>query len=43
VLVLVLQGSPDAPRCGFSRQVVELLREHKAQFGFFDILTDEAV
>lgn len=36
-------GSPDAPKCGFSRKVVEALREAGASFGHFDILTDEGV
>ena len=42
-VMLFMKGSPDAPRCGFSRQVVELLRAEKVQFDSFDILTDEAV
>lgn len=42
-VVLFMKGSPDAPRCGFSRQTVALLREHGVPFGHFDILTDESV
>jgi Grx4 family monothiol glutaredoxin len=38
-----IKGSPDAPRCGFSRQLVALLRERKVPFDHFDILSDEAV
>ena len=38
-----MKGSPDAPRCGFSRQIVELLQGEKVSFGTFDILTDEEV
>lgn len=39
-----LQGCPDAPRCGFSRRVVEALHEAGCKdFGYFDILTDEDV
>ncbi len=38
-----LQGNPEAPRCGFSRKVVDALRSCGAQFGSFDILGDEAV
>lgn len=37
------QGSPEAPRCGFSRKVVEALQAAGAQFGSFDILGDDAV
>jgi len=36
-------GTPDAPRCGFSRKVAAALQATKHPFGFFDILSDEAV
>ena len=42
-VMLFMKGSPDVPRCGFSRQIVSLLREQGVQFGSFDILTDESV
>lgn len=42
-VVLFMKGSPDAPRCGFSRQIVALLRDEKIEFSHFDILTDESV
>ena len=42
-VVLFMKGSPDAPRCGFSRQIVEILQAEKVAFGHFDILTDEEV
>ena len=42
-VVLFMKGSPDAPRCGFSRQTVEILRKHEVTFTHFDILQDEAV
>lgn len=42
-VMLFLKGTPSAPRCGFSRQAVELLNEHKVPFGSFDILSDEDV
>ena len=37
------KGTPSAPKCGFSRQAVELLQEEKIPFGSFDILSDDAV
>lgn len=37
------QGTPEAPRCGFSRKVVDALQSAGEKFGTFDILTDEAV
>ena len=38
-----MKGEPDAPRCGFSKTIVGLLRERNVRFGTFDILTDDAV
>ncbi|GBE90052.1 glutaredoxin [Sparassis latifolia] len=42
-VVLFMKGVPDAPRCGFSRRIVALLREQGVPFSSFDILTDESV
>jgi hypothetical protein len=42
-VVLFMKGSPDTPRCGFSRKIVGLLKDNSVQFSSFDILTDEAV
>jgi Grx4 family monothiol glutaredoxin len=41
--MLFMKGSPDEPRCGFSRQIVEILRAEGVPFGSFDILSDEDV
>lgn len=42
-VVLFMKGEPDAPRCGFSKQTVGLLREQGIEFTHFDILQDESV
>ena len=42
-VMLVMKGTPDAPRCGFSSKVVNALKEEDVHFGSFDILTDEEV
>ncbi|KAI0791202.1 glutaredoxin [Abortiporus biennis] len=43
-IVLFMKGNPDAPRCGFSRRIVGLLRDQGVnQFAHFDILSDESV
>jgi Grx4 family monothiol glutaredoxin len=42
-VMLFMKGVPMAPKCGFSRQVVELLNEHRVPFGCFDILSDDEV
>lgn len=41
--MLFMKGSPQEPRCGFSRQLVALLKDHSIQFSTFDILSDEEV
>lgn len=41
--MLFMKGSPQEPRCGFSRQIVAMLKEHSIQFSSFDILSDEEV
>jgi Grx4 family monothiol glutaredoxin len=42
-LMLFMKGSPEEPRCGFSRKVVDILKEEKVDFGSFDILSDNEV
>lgn len=42
-VMLFMKGLPSAPQCGFSRQLVAILREHQVRFGFFDILKDDSV
>eukprot|EP01063_Lacrimia_lanifica_P024113 TRINITY_DN32076_c0_g1_i1.p1 TRINITY_DN32076_c0_g1~~TRINITY_DN32076_c0_g1_i1.p1 ORF type:complete len:228 (+),score=127.62 TRINITY_DN32076_c0_g1_i1:55-684(+) len=42
-VMVFIKGSPDAPRCGFSRTIVGLLNEEGLPYGHFDILTDEAI
>lgn len=42
-VMLFMKGTPASPQCGFSRQLVAILREHQVRFGFFDILKDNSV
>lgn len=42
-VMLFMKGTPAQPQCGFSRQLVAILREHSVRFGFFDIVKDDAV
>jgi Grx4 family monothiol glutaredoxin len=42
-VMLFMKGVPSAPRCGFSRQIVEMLDSLDATYGAFDILQDEEV
>nr|DBA15000.1 TPA: hypothetical protein GDO54_004267 [Pyxicephalus adspersus] len=41
--MLFMKGSPQEPRCGFSRQIIGILNKHNIQFSSFDILSDEEV
>ncbi|KAK2065119.1 glutaredoxin [Colletotrichum caudatum] len=42
-VMLFMKGTPSSPQCGFSRQLVALLREHSVKYGFFNILADDEV
>jgi Grx4 family monothiol glutaredoxin len=42
-VMLFMKGTPSAPQCGFSRQIVSILRERGVRYGFFNILADEEV
>ncbi len=42
-VVLFMKGTPAEPKCGFSRQIVEILKTNEVGFASFNILSDEAV
>ncbi|KAK7110308.1 glutaredoxin-3-like [Littorina saxatilis] len=42
-VMLFMKGNPDQPRCGFSKQTVQLLNERNVKYSTFDILSDEVV
>lgn len=42
-IVLFMKGDRDQPRCGFSRQVIDLLNSKALEYDTFDILQDEEV
>ncbi|KAF8963094.1 thioredoxin [Flammula alnicola] len=42
-VVLFMKGTPEAPRCGFSRRISALLKDKNIQYTHFDILSDESV
>ncbi|XP_061334672.1 glutaredoxin-3 [Pezoporus flaviventris] len=41
--MLFMKGTPKEPRCGFSKQMVEILDKHGISFSSFDIFSDEEV
>ncbi|KAI1661064.1 glutaredoxin [Daldinia decipiens] len=42
-VMLFMKGTPSEPKCGFSRQLVNILRERSVKYGFFNILADDDV
>ncbi|KAK0730549.1 thioredoxin-like protein [Lasiosphaeris hirsuta] len=42
-VMLFMKGTPSEPKCGFSRQLVAILRENAVKYGFFNILADDEV
>ena len=42
-VVLFMKGTPDAPQCGFSAQVVSILGRILPSYGSFDVLSDREV
>lgn len=41
--MLFMKGEPNALRCGFSRQMIGILKDTGVQFKHFDILSDEEI
>ncbi|XP_020211130.1 monothiol glutaredoxin-S17 [Cajanus cajan] len=42
-VMLFMKGTPEEPKCGFSRKVVDVLKEEKVKFGSFNILSDSDI
>ncbi|KAM0253936.1 hypothetical protein ACHAQJ_007059 [Trichoderma viride] len=42
-VMLFMKGTPSSPQCGFSRQLVGILRDNAVKYGFFNILADDDV
>lgn len=42
-IMLFIKGTPDAPKCGFSRTAIELLTPMRVKYGTFDILSNTPV
>lgn len=40
-IVVFMKGVPQAPRCGFSNAVIDILSIHKVKFEAHDVLQDE--
>ncbi|OMJ10069.1 Monothiol glutaredoxin-S17 [Smittium culicis] len=42
-VMVFIKGTPNVPRCGFSKKLINILKSNHISFGSFDILTDEDV
>jgi len=42
-VVIFMKGVPDAPRCGFSNAVVQILRMHGVEYDHHDVLENESL
>ena len=42
-ILLFMKGSPEAPMCGFSARVTQILNSIRVPFQFFDVLSDEKI
>ncbi|KAL4231374.1 Glutaredoxin 3 [Mactra antiquata] len=42
-VMLFMKGTPAEPKCGFSRQIVQILKDANVKYGSFNILADEEV
>jgi Grx4 family monothiol glutaredoxin len=42
-LMMFIKGTPEAPRCGFSRQLIDIVNGTGVSYQTFDILSDEDV
>ncbi|PQM33102.1 monothiol glutaredoxin-S11-like [Prunus yedoensis var. nudiflora] len=42
-VMLFMKGTPEEPKCRFSKMAVKILKKHKVKFGSFDLLTDKEV
>ena len=43
LVMVFIKGTPQQPRCGFTRTLINLLNQLEAKYGYFDILSDEEV
>ena len=42
-VVVFMKGIPDAPKCGFSNAVVQIMRMHGVNFDSYNVLEDEDI
>ncbi|XP_055715439.1 glutaredoxin-related protein 5, mitochondrial [Phlebotomus papatasi] len=42
-VVVFMKGNPEAPRCGFSNAVVQVMRMHGVPYDSYDVLSDESL
>jgi monothiol glutaredoxin len=40
---LFMKGTPEQPQCGFSYQVIQILKTYERPYQTFDVLSDESI
>ena len=40
-LMIFMKGTPKAPKCGFVRQLLEILEKNQVEFAYYDIDYDQ--
>ena len=42
-IMIFIKGSPEQPKCGFSKTLLTILNDNNIEYKYFDILTDDEV
>lgn len=42
-VVVFMKGTPDAPQCGFSNAVVQIMRMHEVEYESHNVLADDSL
>lgn len=40
-VIVFIKGTPTTPKCGFTEQLLELLKQHNVEYTYYDIIADE--
>ena len=42
-VIIFAKGTPANPKCGFTRQIFEIMKEHNIEYAYYDIIADEGM
>lgn len=40
-VIIFIKGTPQNPKCGFTRTLLQILKDHNVEFTYYDIIDDE--